>query len=193
MNKTENLNLPQWEATDMVQRADFNDAFSKLDTGYAAALETAENALAAVSGVADAGALESLQAALESKAEQADLAALTETVAGKAALDDLTALKETYTSEIAKRGNCQVLTGTYTGNGKYGSSNPTSILFSSTPVLLFVSNHTMARCQSVSTANGYSVTVTWNGKNVSWYSDSSAEIQMNSSGTKYSYVAFCTL
>ena len=31
MNHTQNLNLPQWEASDFIQRTDFNDAFQKLD------------------------------------------------------------------------------------------------------------------------------------------------------------------
>jgi hypothetical protein len=33
MTKTENLNLPQWEASDAVQREDFNAAFAAIDTG----------------------------------------------------------------------------------------------------------------------------------------------------------------
>jgi hypothetical protein len=37
MTKTDKLGLPQWEATDQVQRTDFNDAFAILDNGYAAA------------------------------------------------------------------------------------------------------------------------------------------------------------
>jgi hypothetical protein len=42
MTKTKNLNLPQWEASDQVQRSDFNDAFASLDEGYCAMLETAQ-------------------------------------------------------------------------------------------------------------------------------------------------------
>jgi hypothetical protein len=39
MTKTENLQLPQWEAEDYVQRSDFNEAFAALDEGYSTAME----------------------------------------------------------------------------------------------------------------------------------------------------------
>lgn len=32
MTKTENLNLPQWEASDPIRRGDFNEVMAKLDT-----------------------------------------------------------------------------------------------------------------------------------------------------------------
>jgi hypothetical protein len=179
MNKTENLNLPQWEATDMVQRADFNDAFSNLDTGYAAAMETAENALAAVSGVADAGALESLQAALESKAEQADLAALTETVAGKAAQADLTTL-----------GNCRIEAGSYVGTGTYGTNGATTLTFSQPPVAVILQMYTLVRGASAVSNGSLTVYITWSGNSVSWYNTGSANSQANISGATYRYVAF---
>ena len=41
MTTTTNLNLPQWAATDPVQRSDFNEAFAALDEAYSAALEAA--------------------------------------------------------------------------------------------------------------------------------------------------------
>jgi hypothetical protein len=44
MKNTSNLGLPQWEATDPVQRADFNDAFQALDSGYADAVDKAGHA-----------------------------------------------------------------------------------------------------------------------------------------------------
>ena len=37
MDYTQNLNLPQWEASDRIMRTDFNDAFEALDTAAAAA------------------------------------------------------------------------------------------------------------------------------------------------------------
>jgi hypothetical protein len=52
MKNTSNLGLPQWEATDPVQRADFNDAFQALDEGYSTALDLAAAPPSAV-GVLD--------------------------------------------------------------------------------------------------------------------------------------------
>jgi hypothetical protein len=52
MTKTDKLGLPQWEATDQVQRTDFNDAFAILDDGYAAA-ETATAGLARARALAE--------------------------------------------------------------------------------------------------------------------------------------------
>jgi hypothetical protein len=58
MTKTENLNLPQWESTDAFQRADFNNAFAALDTGYAAVMTVAERAESMASAALDGTAAE---------------------------------------------------------------------------------------------------------------------------------------
>lgn len=41
MNYTENYHLPQWEETDRIMRADFNEAMSNLDSGLTACQDTA--------------------------------------------------------------------------------------------------------------------------------------------------------
>jgi hypothetical protein len=52
MTKTTNLELPQWEASDTINRTDFNDAFATLDNGYAAAVQAAEAARTLADGMA---------------------------------------------------------------------------------------------------------------------------------------------
>ena len=39
---------------------------------------------------------------------------------------------------LASCGNCKIVYGTYTGNGKYGSANPNKLTFSGKPVLVIV-------------------------------------------------------
>lgn len=40
MNQTQNLHLPQWEASDRIHHDDFNAAMAKIDTAVAAAVES---------------------------------------------------------------------------------------------------------------------------------------------------------
>ena len=74
-NYTEHYDLCQWEATDQVQRTEFNADNAKVD--------------AALAGKADMEAVSSLQTAVAAKAEQAALSALTERVAALEVLPQL--------------------------------------------------------------------------------------------------------
>jgi hypothetical protein len=158
MTKTENLSLPQWEATDYVQRSDFNDAFASLDEGYSAAMAAAAQVTASLDGKADVVTVEAAQAACE--------------------------------GALALRGNCQAVYGTYTGNGKYGSSNANSLTFDHPPVLLLVGNYILSRCKTKNSADsGYNLLVAFSGNTVTWSCGNSAADQCNTSGTTYSYIA----
>ena len=111
----------------------------------------------------------------------------------------------------------KIETGLYTGNGRYGKSNPNSLTFGFEPNILIVTGvgGSATKYQDIgffirnaersfgtgagqlsiyynggldSSAN----VVTWNGKTVSWYSPSAsnqASIQLNNRST-YNYVAF---
>ena len=84
---------------------------------------------------------------------------------------------------LASCGNCKIVYGTYTGNGKSGSANPNKLTFDGKPVLVIVqaqSNTTdfdfhlrMIRgCDwAVGDRNNYSYTnsVAWGENYVSWY------------------------
>ena len=90
--------------------------------------------------------------------------------------------------------------GTYTGTGKYGKANPTSISFSSTPELVFVSGlpeqNTNGPFFAVRGGQGVNVgvgtetetmnKVTW-GSTVSWYTTKGEAEQMNDS-REYVYI-----
>lgn len=107
----------------------------------------------------------------------------------------------------------KIATGSYTGTGTYGASNPNSLTFDFEPKLLFVARknfaynnilwfkdvtHALALHSYASESNGTSdqtsisgskVVVTASGNTVSWYSSNGAEAQLNSSDFTYQYVA----
>ena len=116
----------------------------------------------------------------------------------KSNADNVAALQ----TALASCGNCKIVYGTYTGNGKSGSANPNKLTFSGKPVLVIVqaqSNTTnydfhlrMIRgCGwAVGDRGNYSYTnsVAWGENYVSWYNDK-AETQFNLQGSVYSYIA----
>ena len=113
---------------------------------------------------------------------------------------------------LAAAGNCRIVTGSYTGTGKYGYTNKNSLTLPFSPVLLLISGG----------SNGFAVIpmggengaayfgttkatwkVTRDGNTISWHmsdgnhSDGStwsdsAEGQMNTSNTTYYYTALGT-
>jgi hypothetical protein len=185
MTKTENLQLPQWEAEDYVQRSDFNDAFQALDEGYALAVGSASKAWEASADKVTQEALAQLQTVVDTKAGQ----------------DDLTALTAQHTSDfadvqeaLALRGNCQFVSGSYVGTGTYGSSNPVTLTFDHEPVVLFIGSIFLTRTKTKNYYEGSSeFKVTFKNNTVSWYNTGSASTQYNTSGTTYSYLAILNL
>ena len=127
---------------------------------------------------ADNAKIDAALASLESgKAEAASLAALQTVVAGK--------------------GNCQIVTGQYIGNGQYGAQYPNSLSFSKQPVLVLVSAFDTLMLPYGSShgfvvQNGASrmIEASWNGNSVSWYYTDDVGHQMNTAHTVYRYVAF---
>lgn len=104
----------------------------------------------------------------------------------------------------------KIETGSYTGNGQYGSSHPNTLSFSFTPkfvavfgasyVCFFAGNSTVGAgwCINRGTTNLKQHTV-WNDNGVSWYIENAygtdsnwttnAGHQMNANGAVYSYFA----
>ena len=88
--------------------------------------------------------------------------------------------------------------GSYTGNGKYGSSNKTKLTFDFTPRLVFVGSNEDAAYDfnrfmyphtvSSYVRSGATFTVTWGSSSIQWY-NSSDVYQLNESGKTYYYVA----
>ena len=129
------------------------------------------------------GLLNSLNTAVGSKAEQSAVEALNTALAGK--------------------GNCRIATGSYVGDGKYGSASPNSLTFEFQPqVIWFV---TEASCQydtgvfiRPTTASrgldGRNIILSWSGNSVSWYCGISdgydhSAAQNNTLNTAYYWIA----
>ena len=116
----------------------------------------------------------------------------------KSSADGVAALQ----TALASCGNCKIVYGTYTGNGKAGSASPNKLTFDGKPVLVIVqaqSNTTnydfhlrMIRgCNwAVGDRGNYSYTnsVAWGENFVSWTNDD-AETQFNLQNSVYSYIA----
>lgn len=115
----------------------------------------------------------------------------------KSSADGVAALQ----TALASCGNCKIVYGTYTGNGKSGSANPNKLTFDGKPVLVIVqaqSNTTnydfhlrlVRGCGwAVGDRGNYSYTnsVAWGENFVSWTNDD-AETQFNLQGSVYSYM-----
>ncbi len=94
-------------------------------------------------------------------------------------------------------GNCRIVTGSYTGTGEYGSAHPNTLTFDGPPLLLFVGKYWQFWAIRGSTGaapigggnNVQSVTLTWNGNTVQWYSSRSETSQLNEAQTTYHYLA----
>ncbi len=102
-----------------------------------------------------------------------------------------------FTAALTQKGNCQIVTGQYTGTGLRGSSAPNKLTFSHKPLVLLVSGGNVM----VSARNGHGyilsngtsneLKVQWGDKIVSWYCDTidaKPSRQMNASGVVYTYV-----
>ena len=124
----------------------------------------------------------------------------------EAALTEQAEVQSQMAQALAGCGNCRIEYGSYTGNGKYGSSNKNTLSFNHKPVMVFVQekkyvsntkDHALRMVRESTWSNGvtdnyyYSQTVSWGDKSVSWYATSgtSADHQFNKSSTVYNYVA----
>ena len=126
-------------------------------------------------------------------------AALQSAINGKAASSHTHAQSDVagLTAALAAKGNCRIVTGTYVGNGKYGSGDVLSLSFTGSPIALIVTGgYTFfcPRCMTTATSfstggnNYYSFPVTWAANSVSWYySNPTAAPGCNESGVTYHY------
>ena len=117
--------------------------------------------------------------------------------------DALEKLKTLFdTAQTTANGRAQIAIGSYTGTGTFGSSNPCSLTFTFTPKVviilqkyysstylgIFINPSTLGQVtQSGSTA---ALTTTWTSSGLSWYHTSSADSQLNASGTPCYYAVF---
>jgi hypothetical protein len=105
-----------------------------------------------------------------------------------------------HTAELTRKGNCQISTYTYTGNGRLGEANPTRISFPKGTFLLIIMTqlgtfqHILPGTKNVDWVETYSghypSPITWSETSLSIYSDRNAAYQFNSLDTKYTVLSF---
>ena len=96
----------------------------------------------------------------------------------------------------------KIETGSYTGTGTYGSSNPNSLTFGFVPKFVLIQTNDLTlkitmllngiTATGNNTGSGSSnnqVKPTWSNNTVSWYVDGNADNQRNISGKTYYYIA----
>ena len=101
----------------------------------------------------------------------------------------------------ASAGNCKIVTGTYVGNGAYGSSNARRIDFDARPIIFIVrpepiitSGAKLFGMRGIAWDSPWGesakrVTFSWYDKAVQWYATSDAGSMFNSYSGNYVYIA----
>ncbi len=227
-SQTPNYGLHQWAGEDQFKRTDFNEDNAKLDAALhglrsdvdAKAAQSALNTLTAtVNGKADQTALTALIATVNGKASQSDLTALTTKVNAKAEQSALNALTtkvnakaeqsalNALSATVSGKGNCRIVTGSYTGTGGYGQTTPNTLTFERTPLAVILAGEGVASTILVPPLTQIKVTqglylatwnVTWSGNRLSWYLSATShasgasltmfpEHQFNKDGAVYYY------
>ena len=106
---------------------------------------------------------------------------------------------------VALCGNCKIETSTYTGNGKYGSANPTTLTFPKRPTAVILFGYQTLLLITDKFSAGKSAVLgyygnyaswddncypTWTGSTLKIVSGSQARNQANEQGVVYQVIAF---
>ena len=115
----------------------------------------------------------------------------------------LEAALERHSAEVAgvlaAKGNCQIVTGSYVGNGKFGDKNKNTITFEGAPLLLIVQGDEgffafvgTEKVSAFRSNHAYltPIYLTWEENSVSWYSGEEVIAQLNSKDVTYHYILF---
>ena len=96
---------------------------------------------------------------------------------------------------LAAAGNCRIVTGSYTGTGKYDQNNPNTLTFQGKPLLVFIvgdrSCYAMRDCATADVcygSTGSSISLTWGENTLSWYGVDALN-QLNVGQRVYRYIA----
>lgn len=101
-------------------------------------------------------------------------------------------------TNLGSGGNtARISCGSYVGTGTYGAGNPNTLTFGFRPLLLIWGDPVYDQYTTVVCMRGRDnqpgpngrITTIWGNNSVSWYHNSSAQEQANSSGVSYPYVA----
>ena len=169
-NHTPNYNLCQWEAEDKVLRTEFNTDNAKIDA-----------------------AIKAVDRRVDGKASTASLNSLKSTV------DSLSQTVTQHTTALEGKGNCQLHSTTYVGTGTKGESYKNALSFPKKPMVVFIigpsgERVTLIQGQGIHFASrngvsGGSMTASWSGNTVRWYSQSSVQSQFNEDKVSYRVLA----
>ena len=168
-NQTANYRLSQWEAEDAVRRVDFNADNAKIDAALKAVDQRVDGLTQAVAGKASQSALSS-----EASTRSAAVAALN--------------------AAVARRGNCQIETSAYTGNGEQFRT----LSFPAVPkLIILIANQRLALITQDNSVNFYinnglsfnTVITSWNGSQLT-FSVNGPVHYLNTSGWAYTVIAF---
>ena len=103
---------------------------------------------------------------------------------------------------LASCGNCKIVYGTYTGNGKYGRENPNKLTFNGDPLFVIIKGSSgSSPTFGIQAMRGWDIAytdatdfsticyLTWGEHSLSWYNSQSSTDQFNESGSVYPYIA----
>ena len=102
------------------------------------------------------------------------------------------------TAAIAAKGNCQIYTGSYVGNGKYGANNRNTFTFPGKPLVVLIADpvdgYVLWAAQGVQqtyayTSQGSILNLTWSGNTVQWFNYNTNIEQLNHPGRTYTILA----
>ena len=116
-----------------------------------------------------------------------------------AALDGLAETAAGHAAELERKGNCQISSYTYIGNGRFGEANPTRIPFPKGTFLLTIMTQLgtfqpilpgTENIDWVESSGRHSSPITWTATSMSIYSTWRDAYQFNSLNTKYTVLSF---
>lgn len=187
-NYTENYGLCQWEASDAVERTEFNEDNSKIDAALKSQASSISSLNSKLEEKASTGTVNTLSTQLTHETQNRTAADNMEKAAREAADAALEAV-------LALKGNCQIYYTTYTGNGEHTKT----MTFPGKPLLVIgmgnnyilraVQGAPIVMCKSSGTG-GEPCPGTWSGNSLTWTMESLA-YGLNVKG--YPYYMVCLM
>ena len=117
--------------------------------------------------------------------------------------DGLAAETAARTAALSEKGNCQLYTATYVGNGLYGDSHKNIHTFPGSPLAVLIGEcggsgiflvALRGMQQTFAQNSGASVnSLTWGTNTLSWYNHQAASGQLNGSGVTYRVAALLAM
>ena len=189
-NQTSSYGLSQWEATDAVQRLEFNADNAKVD----AALKSLSDQ---VVQKANQSALNTVISAVNQKADAATVSSLSSQLSTE--ISQRQTADNALQAALALKGNCQFYTTSYVGQGRFGPSQRSSLTFPNKPYIVFIYDpddrfmlhfRSFPCCLSLYGSQLSMGTTIWQEKGIRWYLEAGAHVsQMDMSGVTYRVLA----